>query len=182
MTRRRASVQGTIPRLPRVGVSACLAGAPVRWDGRDKLDATLLDAFRDRVEWVPVCPEVELGLGVPREPIRLEGDPHHPRLVAPGSGRDLTGPMRDLARTRIAAIAAEGIAGYVLKARSPSCGLTDVPVVRRGAERPGRGLFAQMLVEQLPGLPVAEEDDLRSAAARARFLARVQAYARALRR
>src|SRR5437667_7437621 len=90
------------PMAPlRLGVSACLLGQEVRWDGGHKRDPFLTELLGRHVEWVPVCPEVELGLGVPREPIRLEGDPEHPRLIAPGSGRDLTEAMAGFARRRL---------------------------------------------------------------------------------
>src|SRR5919198_664330 len=99
-------------RRIRVGVSACLLGQEVRWDGAHKRDRVVTGLLGRHVEWVPVCPEVEVGLGVPREPIRLEGDPERPRLVAPGSGRDLTAAMARFARRRLAKLARLGLSGY----------------------------------------------------------------------
>src|SRR5512138_2640679 len=95
----------------RIGVSACLLGRKVRYDGQHKRDAFLVEVLDPFVEWVPVCPELELGLGVPREPVRLVGDPAAPRLVAERSGRDLTGAMRTLAEARVAELEKLDLAG-----------------------------------------------------------------------
>ena len=174
MTRRAAVLQPI-----RVGVSACLLGESVRWDGGHKRDAWLVDLLGPHVEWVAVCPEVELGLGVPREPIRLEGDPARPRLVAHGSGRDLTQAMTRFARRRIAELDRLGLDGYVLKSRSPSCGMERVPVHgRRTAPRRGTGAFARALLAHFPLLPVEEEERLHDPRRREAFVARLLAYAR----
>ena len=183
MARRFRPVQdGAAPvRRPgrplRLGISACLLGERVRWDGRDK-HAPFVTETLGAVEWVPVCPEVELGLGVPREPVRLEGDPGNPRLRGETSRRDHTDAMTRFAIARVAALARLGLSGYVLKSDSPSCGLARVAVHGHRASRRGRGIFARVLTERLPALPVAEEWALRSPARRARFLAAVRAYAR----
>ena len=155
---------------PRVAISACLLGRAVRWDGGHKRAPDLLAALGRRVEWVPVCPEVELGLGVPREPIGLVGATRAPRLVALESGRDLTASMRRFADARIATLANQGVSGFVAKSRSPSCGVDDV--------RGGAGLFTRTLRTRMPLLPVADERHLDTAARRAEFLRRVLAYQR----
>src|SRR5947208_30093 len=163
----------------RLGISACLLGQAVRYDGGHKRDPFLAETLGRFVEWVPVCPEVELGLGVPREPIRLEGDAAAPRLVAASSRRDLTRAMTRLARARAAELARLDLVGYVFKKDSPSCGMERVRV--HGGGRPlrrGTGLFARALMERLPLLPVEEEGRLRDAALRASFIERVFAYAR----
>src|SRR6266404_7119360 len=122
--RRRSSF---LPMAPlRLGISACLLGHEVRYDGGHKRDPFLTETLGRFVEWVPVCPEVELGLGVPREPIRLEGDPARPRLVALETRTDHTEAMRRLARARATGLARLELAGYVLKSDSPSCGMTRV--------------------------------------------------------
>lgn len=162
----------------RLGVSACLLGARVRYDGGEKRADALLRALGDDVEWVPVCPEVELGLGVPRPPIVLVGSRRAPRLVEPESGRDLTVRMRRLARARVRQLARLGLDGFVLKSRSPSCGLRDVPVVGRdGRRRRGRGLFAAELARGARGVAIEEESRLADRRVRARFVARVRAAA-----
>src|ERR1051326_8262342 len=175
MTRRAAVVQPI-----RIGVSACLLGQEVRWDGGHKRDPFLTDLLGPHVEWVPVCPEVELGLGVPREPIRLEGNPERPRLIAPGTGRDLTETMAGFARRRLTELARLDLSGYVLKKNSPSCGKARVPVHGRNGlrSRRGTGLFATALIARFPLLPVEEEDRLHDPARRAHFVERVFGYAR----
>lgn len=165
----------------RLGVSACLLGRKVRYDGQHKRDPFLVDVLGEFVEWVPVCPEQELGLGVPREPIRLVGDPAAPRLVGERSGRDHTGPMRRLAEARVAELARLDLDGYVTKKDSPSCGMARVRVHSgRGGppRRDGVGAFAAVLLARLPLLPVEEEGRLQDAALRESFVERVFAYAR----
>jgi uncharacterized protein YbgA (DUF1722 family)/uncharacterized protein YbbK (DUF523 family) len=170
----------TPERRLRVGVSTCLLGEEVRFDGGHKRDAFLTETLGPWVEWVPVCPEVELGLGIPREPIRLEGDPDAPRLVAPKSGRDLTDAMARLARTRVEALARSNLDGYVLKKDSPSCGMERVRV--HGAKGPpsrrGVGVFARSLMERLPLLPVEEEGRLHDPRLRENFVERLFVHAR----
>jgi len=164
----------------RLGISACLLGQAVRYDGGHKRDPFLAETLGRFVEWVPVCPEVELGLGVPREPIRLEGDAAAPRLVAAKSRRDLTRAMTRLARARAAELARLDLVGYVFKKDSPSCGMERVRVYGNGRRtlRRGTGLFAHALMERLPLLPVEEEGRLGDAALRASFVERVFAHAR----
>jgi uncharacterized protein YbgA (DUF1722 family)/uncharacterized protein YbbK (DUF523 family) len=162
----------------RLGISACLLGEAVRWDGGHKRDPFLTETLGRWVEWVPVCPEVELGLGVPREAIRLEGDARAPRLVAADSRRDLTAEMAALARRRVAGLARLDLSGYVLKKDSPSCGMERVRV--HGASgapaRRGVGAFARVLMEQLGLLPVEEEGRLHDPELREHFVERVFAY------
>src|SRR4051812_20090170 len=170
------------PRRVRLGVSACLLGERVRYDGGHKRDAFLTDVLGPHVEWVPVCPEVEVGLGVPRPTLRLEGAPTAPRLVQEAGGGDLTSRMRDYATRRVSELVRLELDGYVLKRGSPSCGLFGV-LVHHEADAPsddGRGLFAAALVERLPMLPVEEEGRLGDPALRERFMERV--FARASRR
>jgi uncharacterized protein YbbK (DUF523 family) len=132
-------------RLPlRIGISACLRGQQVCFDSGHKRDAFLTETFGRLVEWMPVCPEVECGLGTPREAMRLLRAERGPRLVTMKTARDLTASMERFARPRVAALAAEDLSGYILKKDSPSCGLERVKVYERhGAPtRDGRGLFA----------------------------------------
>lgn len=176
----------------KLGVSACLLGQRVRYNGNDKWHRGVVEELGAYVGWVPVCPEVELGLGVPREPIELVRSDEHERgvrLVGTQSGRDLTEAMSRLARARVAELSTQGIAGYVLKSKSPSCGL-HVKVFATPAlyepERPddeprifdaiGPGLFAAALQVRFPGMPLAEEIELDSKEACTAFLQRVCAY------
>lgn len=161
----------------RVGVSSCLLGNAVRWDGRHRRDAFLVDVLGEHVEWVPVCPELEVGMGVPREPIRLVGDPRSPRLLGERSGKDHTAAMQRFAEARVRELAALGLAGWVTKSGSPSCGLSHVPVhPARGGGAPRRcgiGVFVRVLAERMPLLPVEDEVRLLDAAARDAFVERV---------
>lgn len=167
------SIPPAEPKL-RLGVSSCLLGAAVRYNGGHSRDEFLARSLDPWVEWLPICPEVEIGLGTPRETIRLTGSIQAPRLVAPKSGRDLTYDMQSWARERVEQIAAARLHGYVLKKGSPSCGLFRVRVYdERGmAQTQGRGLFATILAERLPLLPLEEEGRLHDPALRENFLER----------
>lgn len=164
----------------RVGVSACLLGHAVRWNGGHKRETILTETLGRLFTWVPVCPEEELGLGTPREPLRLEGDPAAPRLVRRDTRGDLTGSMRDYAAARVERLAELDLCGYILKSDSPSCGLERVAM--HGADGisvpRGTGLFAQALRARLPLLPVEEEGGLHDPARRERFVEQVLAYGR----
>lgn len=164
----------------RLGVSACLLGAEVRYDGGHKKDSFLTDTLGPFVEWIPVCPEVEIGLGIPRDTLRLAGDEEAPRLVVQKTGEDLTARMRRYAETKTRQLEALGLHGYVLKRASPSCGLFRVRVYRESGTPigGGRGLYADELVRRFPALPVEEEGRLSDAAIRENFIERVFAAAR----
>lgn len=166
----------------RIGVSACLLGEAVRYDGGHKRDPYLTETLGRFATFVPICPEMELGLGVPRETIRLEQHGAGAnRLVAPKSGRDLSAAMAGYAASRASEIAAMELDGYVLKRGSPSCGLFRVPV-HRGKGRPparnGRGAFADALARALPDLPMEEEGRLTDPRLREAFVERVFAHRR----
>lgn len=162
-------------RKALVGVSSCLLGEEVRHDGGHKLDDFISGLLAQIVELRPVCPEVDIGLGVPREPIRLLAGEDGPRLVAVDSGTDLTAAMKTYAEAKVRELDAAGICGYVLKARSPSCGFGSVPV-DGGADR--SGLFAAVLSERCDLLPLIEETGLQTRHDREVFLQRVLAYRR----
>jgi uncharacterized protein YbgA (DUF1722 family)/uncharacterized protein YbbK (DUF523 family) len=163
------------PLRIRVGISACLLGQEVRYNGGHKRDAFLADTFGRYVDWVPVCPEVELWMGTPRPPIRLERRGEEVRLVMPSTGEDYSAPMRDWSRRRAEALAGMELDGYVLKKDSPSCGLERVKVYSGAgaAVKDGRGLFAAALTARLPDLPVEEEGRLNDPRLREDFIARV---------
>jgi uncharacterized protein YbbK (DUF523 family) len=164
----------------RIGISSCLLGQKVRFDGGHKRDAFLADTFGAHVEWVPVCPEVEVGMGTPREPIRLVRHGAGVRLLGVKSATDHTNAMREWAARRAEALAREDLDGYVLKKDSPSCGMERVKVYDpNGAPvRTGRGLFAEALMERLPLLPVEEEGRLSDPRLRENFVERVFAHRR----
>ncbi|MDB4979858.1 MAG: hypothetical protein JWM82_610 [Myxococcales bacterium] len=168
----------------KIGVSACLLGAEVRFDGQHKRSAFLTEQLAPFVSWVSVCPEVEVGMGIPREPVRLvRGPGGRTSMRANGSGADWTDRMNALAARRVEALAREELSGYVLKAKSPSCGMERVKVHADGEtdaqpKRDGVGLFARALRERLPNLPVEEDGRLEDARLRENFVERVFAYAR----
>ncbi len=165
----------------RLGVSSCLLGAEVRFDGGHKRDRFLMDVLGPYVQWVPVCPEFEMGMGVPREPVRLVGDPESPRMLGVRSGTDHTAAMRRYADARVRALDALDLAGYVFKKDSPSCGMERVRVHPSGGGMPsrrGRGLFAAAFMDAYPAIPVEEEGRLGDPALRENFIERVFAYRR----
>jgi len=164
----------------RIGISACLLGQEVRFDGGHKRDRFLTDTFGQFVEWVSVCPEVEAGFGTPREAMRLVDDEGRLRLVTVKTGVDLTSRMERFAHRRVAQLAAEDLSGYVLKKDSPSCGVERVKVYNAHAapSRSGQGLFAAALCARYPHLPVEEEGRLSDARLRENFVERVFAYRR----
>lgn len=168
----------------RIGVSACLLGSRVRFDGQHKRDPFLTELLAPFVKWVPVCPEVEVGMGIPREPVRLVRGPRGRSLMLGNTtGEDWTARMEALAARRAEALAREELSGFVLKSRSPSCGMERVKVydaaeTKAQPKREGVGLFARALRDRLPNLPVEEEGRLEDAALRENFLERVFAYAR----
>src|SRR4051812_42607744 len=156
----------------RIGISACLLGDEVRYDAQHKRDAFLTETLGPLVEWVKVCPEVESGMGTPREPIRLvaQGTSIHLRGVS--SHRDHTASMTAYSTARVAALSHEDLCGYVLKKDSPSCGMTRVKVYgdKGRPSREGVGLFAQALLARFPQLPVEEEGRLSDPRLRDNFI------------
>ncbi|HTE55843.1 MAG TPA: DUF523 and DUF1722 domain-containing protein [Kofleriaceae bacterium] len=163
---------------PRVGVSACLVGREVRYDGGHKRSAFLVDVLAPFVELVPVCPEVESGMPVPREAIRLVGDGARARLIGVRTHTDHTDAMERWTAARLDELACLDLDGYVLKKDSPSCGLERVRLYASdepgaSATRAGAGLFAAALGARLPTLPLCEEGWLSDAALREAFLDRL---------
>ncbi len=164
----------------RVGISACLLGQEVRYDGGHKRDRYITDTLGKFFEWVPVCPEVEMGLGTPRETLRLEGEPSAPRLVFAKTRGDVTVGMQAWAKSRLDALAKMDLSGYILKSDSPSCGMERV-LVYRPSGIPGKngvGIFARGLIERFPLLPLEEEGRLHEPPLRENFIERVFCYRR----
>jgi|SoiMethySBSTD1v2_1073268.scaffolds.fasta_scaffold256759_1 uncharacterized protein YbbK (DUF523 family) len=166
---------------PRVGISRCLLGDKVRYDGGHKRDDALVATLGALVQWVPVCPEVEAGMGTPREPIDLVASDDgvaaggaRVRLVGVHSRKDWTVAMTTFSAARVGELLDQELDGYVLKSDSPSCGLEGVRVDRVGeVSRDGRGLFAHALVTAFPDLPIEDERRLCDPAVRERFMAQV---------
>jgi uncharacterized protein YbgA (DUF1722 family)/uncharacterized protein YbbK (DUF523 family) len=163
-----------------VGISTCLLGQKVRFDAGHKRDQYITDVLGQYFRFVPVCPELEVGMGVPREAVRLEGTPEHPRMVGNKTGADWTERMNDYSSRRVAQRDLEYLSGYILKKDSPSCGMERVKVYPGSgvAQRTGRGLYAMHLMRRFPLLPVEEEGRLHDERIRENFIERVFAYDR----
>lgn len=164
----------------RLGISRCLLGDEVRFDGGHKRDHFLTDVLGRYVEWVPVCPEVEAGLGTPREAMRLVGNPRHPRLMTITSAHDHTAAMETMIQERLESLDKMELSGFVFKKGSPSCGLDRVRVyTERGMpSHSGSGIFAQAFRNQYPLIPLEEEGRLSDPSLRENFIERVFSYHR----
>ncbi len=164
----------------RLGISSCLLGNKVRYDGQHKHDRFLTDTLGRYVEWVPVCPEVECGLPIPREAMRLVGDPDNPRLVTTHSGIDQTERMVRWAAARVEALGDEHLCGFVFKSRSPSSGMQGVKVYTPEGmpSNKGVGLFAKMFIDRYPLLPVEDEGRLHDPVLRENFIERIFIFRR----
>lgn len=164
----------------RLGISRCLLGEPVRYDGGHKRNQFLVDVLGQHVEWVPVCPEVEAGFGTPREAMRLVEDVAEPHLMTVRSHQDHTGRMRRYAKTRVRELQALNLSGYVFKKDSPSCGTRRVRVYARDGRLlgTGKGLFAEAFQGAFPLTPIEEEGRLRDQGLRENFIERVFGYHR----
>lgn len=156
----------------RLGISSCLLGEKVRFDGSHKLDRFLTETLGRYVEYVPVCPEVELGLPTPRETLRLTGDPENQRLVFSKSGDDITEPMSTWAKTRVAELEKENLCGFIFKSKSPSSGMERVKLYDKNSvpNKKGIGLFAKAFMEHFPLLPVEEDGRLHDPRLRENFI------------
>ncbi len=165
---------------PRIGVSSCLLGEKVRFDGGHKRDRFLTDTFGRFVDWVSVCPEVECGLPIPRESMHLSGDPESPRLVTTKSNVDMTPRMKRWAKTRLAELKEAELSGFIFKSKSPSSGMERVKVYTDTGmpKKVGVGIFARAFMEHFPLTPVEEEGRLHDADLRENFIERVFAMER----
>jgi uncharacterized protein YbgA (DUF1722 family)/uncharacterized protein YbbK (DUF523 family) len=164
----------------RVGISRCLLGDEVRFDGGHKRDGFLTDVLGRYVEWISVCPEVEAGLGTPREAMKLVGDASRPRLITIKSGADRTSALGSMIETRIKGLRELNLSGYVFKKDSPSCGLERVRLYNDDGipSRNGVGVFAAAFREAFPLVPVEEEGRLCDSRVRENFIERIFCYRR----
>ena len=159
----------------KLGISTCLLGETVRYDGRHKLDRFLMNTLGQYVEYVPVCPEVECGLGVPRESMHLEGDPDSPRLVTTRTKQDMTDRMVQWARKRVVELEKEDLCGFIFKSNSPSSGMERVRVYNEKGMpvKKGIGIFAGIFMDRFPLLPAEEEGRLHDPELRENFVERI---------
>ena len=164
----------------KLGISSCLLGNKVRYDGGHKLDRFLTDTLGKYVEYVPVCPEVECGLGVPRKSMRLEGNPDSPRLIVTSTREDMTERMESFARKRVVQLEKEDICGFIFKSDSPSSGMERVKIYNEKSMpvKAGSGIFARIFMENFPLLPVEDEGRLHDPGLRENFIERIFALKR----
>ncbi len=164
----------------KLGISHCLLGANVRWNGGHTKDHFLADIFGQYVEYVPVCPEVEIGLGIPREPLRLVGSPENPRLMTQKTNIDMTERMLTWAKKRLDQLEKEELCGYIFKTKSPSSGMERIKVYNEkgAAIRKGVGIFARAFMDRFPLVPVEDEGRLHDIGLRENFIVRVFTYYR----
>ncbi len=159
-----------------MGISSCLLGEEVRWDGGHKLDQLLIDQLGSLFRYCPVCPEVESGFNTPREPFRLVGDPSAPRLVTSRTKQDHTKRMLQWVRRRVRGLEGADLGGFIFKGKSPSCGMERVRVYgarKGGAMATSQGLFAGVFVEHFPLVPVEDAGRLHDPALREGFIERI---------
>lgn len=159
----------------KLGISTCLLGERVRYDGGHKLDRFLRDTLGQYVEYVPVCPEVECGLPIPRESMHLEGDPSSPRLVTSRTHQDLTERMVQWAKKRVVELEKENLCGFIFKSDSPSSGMERVRIYNEKGMpvKKGIGIFAKIFMEHFPLLPVEDEGRLHDPKLRENFIERI---------
>lgn len=159
----------------RIGISSCLLGNPVRYDGGHKLDRFLRDTLGQYVDYVPVCPEAESGMGVPREAMRLIGKADAPRLVTRLTREDKTDRMIRWSKDRAQQLEKEDLCGFIFKSDSPSSGMERVKVYAENGipAKSGVGIFARIFMERFPGLPVEDEGRLHDAGLRENFIERI---------
>ena len=164
----------------KLGISSCLLGEKVRYDGGHKLDNYLKGTLGQFVDWVHVCPEVESGLSVPREPMRLVGSTENPRLIKSRSGIDYTDHMFKWAEKRLDGVDLEDLCGFIFKSKSPSSGLRGVRVYSQTGimSRAGTGIFAKAFMEKFPYIPVEDDGRLCAPDLRENFIERVFVFKR----
>jgi uncharacterized protein YbgA (DUF1722 family)/uncharacterized protein YbbK (DUF523 family) len=164
----------------KLGISSCLLGNNVRYDGGHKLDRFLTDTLGKYVEYVPVCPEVECGLGIPRPSMRLEGNPDAPRLIVTSTREDMTQRMESWAQKRITQLEKEDLCGFIFKSDSPSSGMERVKIYNEKSMpvKNGVGVFAAMFMKNFPRLPVEDEGRLHDPGLRENFIERIFALKR----
>jgi len=164
----------------KMGISSCLLGNNVRYDGGHQHDRYITDTLGRYVEWFPVCPEVEYGLGIPREAMRLVGDPDHPRLMTIRTVLDHTDGMRAWVENRLSELEKENLCGFIFKSKSPSSGIGGVKIYTAAGmpDRKGAGLFGGAFMKRFPLLPVIDEGRLHDPLLRENFIERIFVYKR----
>ncbi|MDD2539697.1 MAG: DUF523 and DUF1722 domain-containing protein [Desulfuromonadaceae bacterium] len=162
-----------------LGISSCLLGEHVRYDGGHKLDHYIVGTLGRYFRFLPICPEVGCGLPIPREPMHLEGDSANPRLMTIRTRIDLTAQMLAFCTAKVKELEDEDLCGFIFKKDSPSSGLFNVKVYNNGVVvKSGSGLFAEAMARHFPLLPMEEEGRLSDPKLRENFIERVFCYRR----
>ncbi len=163
-----------------IGISSCLLGNPVRYDGGHKWDRYITDTLGAYFDWVPVCPEVEYGLPIPRESLRLVGDPASPRIVTTRTNIDHTDGMLTWAGEKLKALEREDLCGFIFKARSPSSGIGGIKVYTASGmpSHRGTGIFGGAFIRHFPLIPVIDDGRLHDPQLRENFIERVFVFKR----
>jgi uncharacterized protein YbgA (DUF1722 family)/uncharacterized protein YbbK (DUF523 family) len=164
----------------KIGISSCLLGNNVRYDGGHKWDRYVTETLEEYFEWVPVCPEVEYGLPIPREAMHLVGEPATPRLVTVRTGIDHTSGMLKWSDKKLKDIENEELCGFIFKSRSPSSGISGVKVYTPSGmpSRRGRGIFGGAFMRHFPIIPVIDDGRLHDPQLRENFIERIFVYRR----
>jgi len=159
----------------KIGIASCLLGNPVRWNGGHKRDRFIVNTLGQHIDFVPVCPESECGLGIPRETMHLAGDPAAPRLVTTKTGVDKTAQMQRWAKKRLKELDNEALCGYIFKTKSPSNGMRKLKVfaTREQIFYNGVGIYARMVMDRYPNLPVIDDGMLHDPGLRANFIEQI---------
>ena len=165
----------------RIGVSSCLIGEKVRWNGDHKQDRYVREILSRYFEYIPVCPEVEVGMGVPRETVALYGEPEKPSMISKKTQTDWTKPMEKYIKSRINTLSADDLCGYIFKSKSPSCGMGRVPLYSEFGShkvKHGPGMFANAFINSFPLVPTEDEGRLNDPRIRENFIVRVFSFKR----
>ena len=165
----------------KIGVSSCLIGEKVRWNGDHKQDRYVREILSRYFEYIPVCPEVEVGMGVPRETVALYGDPEKPSMISKKTQTDWTKPMEKYIKSRINTLSADDLCGYIFKSKSPSCGMSRVPLYSEFGShkvKHGPGMFANAFINSFPLVPTEDEGRLNDPRIRENFIVRVFSFKR----
>jgi uncharacterized protein YbgA (DUF1722 family)/uncharacterized protein YbbK (DUF523 family) len=165
----------------KIGVSSCLVGEKVRWNGDHKQNHFVREVLSDYFHYVSVCPEMEVGMGVPRETVALYGDLNKSRMISKKTQTDWTVPMESYIKERISSLTHDDLCGYIFKSKSPSCGLGRVPVYAEfGSDsvRHGPGIFAKAFTNKFPLVPTEDEGRLNDPLIRENFIVKVFSFSR----
>ena len=165
----------------KIGVSSCLIGEKVRWNGDHKQNHFVREVLANYFEYVSVCPEMEVGMGVPRETVALYGNLDKSRMISKKTQTDWTRPMKNYIKDRLKSLTHDDLCGYIFKSKSPSCGLGRIPVYSEfgsNKARHGSGMFAQAFTKAFPIVPTEDEGRLNNPRIRENFIVKVFSFYR----